>query len=87
MSNSNLNYPKVVQPKKFKVKLYDHQLTAIYMMEERERLKSIKVTQNSILETSIGVFADITGYGKTASIIGMLIRDKMEWDLNKTFTT
>ncbi len=33
----------------------------------------------------MGIFSDITGFGKTLSIIGLLCRNKMEWDLDQDF--
>ena len=37
------NYLRVPQPTKLQTKLYPHQLTAIYMMEARERDKKIRI--------------------------------------------
>ena len=72
----------VPQPEGLDVPLYPHQLNAIGMMEEREKILPIKYKNTREQETSIksrlGVFADITGYGKTFAIIGLLLRDKMK---------
>lgn len=75
-------YPKVSQPSSLKVKLFDHQLTAIYNLEKLEKEQKTKVG-NFICETTLGVFGDMPGAGKTLSICGLLARDKMEWNLKQ----
>ena len=81
----------VVQPKSFKTNLYPHQLNGISLMEDHEHNKHIELDENQAnqygysgthmnIDTNIGIFADITGYGKTATVIGLLVRDRMEWD-------
>lgn len=70
----------VSQPPGFKVKLFPHQLASIYNMEFLESNPIVK--ENEIKETKIGINADITGYGKTLSMIGLIARDKMSWDLS-----
>ena len=47
-------------------------------MEDRERRKTIQHSHYAI-ESSCGIYADIAGYGKTLSMLGMLVRDKMSW--------
>lgn len=79
-----MNYDQVEQPREFKVNLYPHQLRSIFMMEKMEREKEIVYPSYSI-KTSLGINADITGYGKTLSMIGLVLRNKMEWDLSKDF--
>ena len=65
---------------KMKKTLFPHQLLAIEKMEEREDSKLIVQTTYKIhLNTSI--YADIAGYGKTAAMLGLIIRDKMKWDI------
>jgi len=53
-------------------------------MEKLEN-NSIINTRDEIKETKIGINADITGYGKTLSMIGLIARDKMPWDLEFPF--
>ena len=73
--------PMVQQPKNLKVNLFPHQLASVYMMEELENSHCItQDTQKTF--TNIGINADITGYGKTLSIIALIVRDMMEWDLS-----
>ena len=80
---------KVEQPKGMKIKLFPHQLTAIHLMEERESNNNIKITEDSDykheINTKISIFADIVGYGKTFSIIGLILRDKMKWDTSTEY--
>jgi hypothetical protein len=73
----------VNQPPNFSVPLFKHQLASIYMMEELEN--NIITTRDYIKETKIGINADMTGYGKTLSMIGLIARDKMPWDLDFPF--
>lgn len=84
MSDDFTNIKLVNQPPDLKVKLYPHQLASIYKMEEFESNNFI-YKDNCIIDTKIGVNADISGYGKTMSMIGLIIRDKMEWNLEKPF--
>lgn len=75
----------VPQPKNLNVTLYQHQLASIYNMEKLEADNTIIVAPNKYKHTRIGVNADITGYGKTLSMIGLIFRDKMEWDTDVPF--
>ena len=72
---------KVSQPPNVKVTLFPHQLTSIYNMEQMESHNDI-VSDDTIKNTKIGINADITGYGKTLAMIGLIARNKMEWDLD-----
>lgn len=61
--------PVITQPKNLQINLYKHQLASVYEMEKREKELKVKGnTQNTIIETNIGVNADITGYGKCHAI-------------------
>ena len=44
------------------------------------------IKENCIKKTKIGINSDITGYGKTLTMIGLISRDKMEWDLELPYT-
>lgn len=74
----------VLQPENLTKTLFKHQLASIYEMEKLEREKNIE-TPNYIKQTRLGINADETGYGKTLSMIGLISRDKMEWDFNSPF--
>ena len=80
-----MSFPTVNQPNNYKVKLFPHQLTAIYYMEEKEKNKVVKITNNITMKFAMGVYSDITGYGKTLSIIGLILRDKMKWDMETSY--
>lgn len=84
---STTQFKYVEQPTTFSVNLYPHQLKSIYDMECREKYKKIvpQAAQHTEIDTSVSIFADITGYGKTASIIGLIIRDKMEWNKDEFY--
>lgn len=79
---SNINL--VSQPKNMKVALFPHQLASIYKMENLE-INNVLEKENYVKETKIGVNADLTGFGKTLSMLGLISRDKMEWDLEIPF--
>ena len=79
--NTSFKEPAICQPNNLKIILYDHQLASIYKMERMEMEKKI-IKKDCVKEFSIGINADPTGYGKTLSTIGLILRDKMEWDLN-----
>ena len=82
-NTSTIHYSN--QPPDFSVKLFNHQLASIYHMEQLESNPIILSETNEIRDTKIGINADITGYGKTLSMIGLIARDKMHWDLNFPF--
>ncbi len=71
----------VQQPKNLSVSLFPHQLACIYNMEKLETNEPI-ITERYTKQTKIGINGDATGYGKTLSMIGLIIRDKMEWNLH-----
>ena len=74
----------VKQPESIKINLYKHQLTSIYNMEKLEYDKMVS-SDDFIKEVSLGAITDISGYRKTYSLIGLITRDKMEWDMNIPF--
>jgi hypothetical protein len=55
-------------------------------MEKFEDMKRVKLDNNTYIKTRLGILADKTGYGKTASIIGLIVRDKFEWDVSDKYT-
>ena len=69
----------------FKIKLYKHQLASIYNMENLEEEQVVYCSDGLIKQTKVGLNCDCTGYGKTLSILGLITRDKMLWDLNTPF--
>jgi hypothetical protein len=74
----------VSQPENLKIKLFEHQLVSIYNMEKLEREKIVE-NDNYIKETKLGINSDITGFGKTLAMLGLIVRDKMTWELYTPF--
>lgn len=81
-----------------KIELYQHQLKSVYDMEQFEKKEKIIQTINYIhrpnntreIQTSIGLFRDIPGYGKTLSLCVLIARDvrddKIKWDMSVPFS-
>ena len=80
----NYDIQMVKQPTNMKTQLFKHQLASIFRMEKLEDEKMIEY-KNFFKKTKIGFNSDISGYGKTNSMIGLIIRDKMEWNLDVPF--
>ena len=84
----------IPQPKQLMIKLFPHQLASIYRMERLEREQKVERdifpeesrTTSIQIETRLGINADPTGYGKTLSMIGLIVRDKMSWDMDVPYT-
>ena len=82
MEDSFNTVNSVPQPSNINVRLFPHQLSSIYNMEQMEKTRKINISDTHTIYTQIGFNADPVGYGKTLSMIGLIARDKMEWDLN-----
>jgi SNF2 family DNA or RNA helicase len=76
-------YPKIEQPEDLQITLFPHQLVSVYNMEELERVRRIKYGENNFYWCDFGILGDIPGYGKSLSIVALLLRDKMKWDITK----
>jgi hypothetical protein len=74
----------VSQPPSMTKNLFPHQLSAIHKMEEMESKQHLQKNHIRIV-LRLSIYADIAGYGKTLAIIGLLVRDRMPWDLNADF--
>lgn len=81
MENGFIDIPVIIQPREISTKLYQHQLASVYDMEKREEQKFI-MNGDMHIETNIGVNADKTGYGKTLSMVTMIFRDNMDWNMS-----
>lgn len=79
------SYKKVEQPKGLNIKLFPHQLASIYNMESLEKYRKVRYNNNTFFMTEFGVLGDIPGYGKSFSIVSLVLRDKMEWDTEKLY--
>lgn len=88
--DANEGYPGL------KIKLFEHQLVSVKEMEKREDVRFRTCTANipcddspfgkpitMTFESNMGILADIPGYGKSLSMVGLLCRDQMEWDVSK----
>lgn len=80
----NKNICKIVQPTELKVVLYPYQLAMVYKMEKLEQEQTIE-NNGDIKETRLGINADPIGTGKTYEMITLIIRDKMQWDIETPF--
>ena len=74
----------VLQPPAMSKTLYPHQLHAVALMEKREKEKTI-LSENFCVATSVSIFADLAGFGKTVALVALMLRNKMEWDLRIPF--
>jgi SNF2 family DNA or RNA helicase len=69
----------VTHPENWNVSLYPHQLASISNMEFFERERGVFRSESSNIFTKAAILADITGYGKTLSVLGLISRDRMKW--------
>ena len=74
----------IIQPRNLKKTLYKHQLINVFNMETMEREKK-KITDSEEIYFDFGINADATGYGKTITMIALILRNKMEWDINTEY--
>lgn len=70
---SDLKY--IPQSTKIKRILYNHQLVSIKNMEDLETVKQIVISDTEIINTTFGILADVAGYGKTTSMLGLIARN------------
>ena len=75
----------ISQPSTLLKALYPHQLNAIAQLESREVNLEMTSTRNTVLYANVGIYADITGYGKTITMVGMILRDKRKFDSQEPF--
>lgn len=76
------SYPRIPQPENLNIKLFPHQLVSVHNMEMLEKLRKIKVGDN-VYMTDFGILGDIPGYGKSFSVVSLILRDNMTWDISK----
>lgn len=70
----------VLQPETMTRALFPHQLRAVKMMEDLESRRSVS-SSSYFIETKIGIYSDLIGYGKTYTIVALILRNKMEWNV------
>jgi SNF2 family DNA or RNA helicase len=64
------------QPPELKKELFPHQLNAITEMEKKESCHEVSNINHTIY-SNIGIYSDIIGFGKTLTLVGLVLRDKM----------
>ena len=74
-----------IQPENLQIRLYPHQKTSVVNMEKLEKYKRFTIENRFSCETEFGILGDIPGYGKSYSVIALLLRDKMEWNCNEEY--
>lgn len=62
------------QPHRINIPLFMHQLKSIEMMEKMEKEKMVDLTSSIYINTRMGVLADLPGYGKSLSMLGLIDR-------------
>ena len=83
-SSSDEKENMAVQPKKLTRSLYKHQLASLYKMEKLETQQKIEHI-DTIVETTMGINANQTGYGKTIEMVSLVLNDKMAWNMEESF--
>lgn len=61
------------------IDLFDHQIESIKNMENLELTRRIRINDEKYMLVDCGILGDIPGYGKSFSILSVMLRDKMEW--------
>ena len=65
--------------------LYPHQLSSVYHLERREQTKKI-LTGALEITSNVGLFSDIGGFGKTLSLVSLIARNSLAWNLEEPYT-
>jgi SNF2 family DNA or RNA helicase len=76
---------EIEQPLDLQVRLYRHQKVSVHRMEQFEKFKRINIENKYNCETEFGILGDIPGYGKSYSIVALLLRDKMDWNVKEEY--
>ena len=74
---------EIEQPSNLNIQLYRHQRVSVNKMENLERFKRLSLENRYSCETEFGILGDMPGYGKSYSMVALMLRDKMEWDVKK----
>ena len=77
-------YPRIDQPADLAITLFAHQRVTVSNMESLERVRKIKRDSSSVFMTDFGILGDIPGYGKSLSVVALILRDMMPWDIKKS---
>jgi hypothetical protein len=77
-------HSNIIQPPSINVPLFLHQLKSIEDMDNLEREKEVVLNTTIYINTKLGVLADLPGYGKSLSVLGLISlsseRDKLKND-------
>lgn len=76
---------EIEQPANLSIQLYRHQKVSVGKMEYLEKYKRLLIGNNYNCETDFGILGDMPGYGKSYSIVALLLRDKMEWNVKEDY--
>lgn len=76
----------ISQPPNLTRILYPHQLKAVAELEDREE-KLERVSRSSTLYTNVGIYADITGYGKTITMVALILRNRRKFYSEEPYCT
>ena len=63
---------QISQPSLINIHLFLHQLKSIEVMTKWEKEKEIDLTPSDYITTKVGVLADLPGYGKSLSTLGLI---------------
>ncbi len=74
----------ISQPESYSRKLLKHQLVSAYSIELLEKDKMIE-SAVGFVDTRIGVFSDPQNSGKTTTLVSVICRNIMEWDIESPF--
>lgn len=70
----------------FTAHLFPHQITSVLNMEKLEETKETNLGIKAFqCKTNIGILGDLPGFGKSISIVALIARDKMEWNMKKKY--
>ena len=78
------SYKRVEQPTDLTITLFPHQCVTVHNMEDLERVRKIKKDDTTIFLSDFGILGDIPGYGKSFSVVSLILRDRMPWDIKKS---
>lgn len=75
----------ISQPQDLERVLFPHQLSAVSNLEHREVYQDIISNRNSTIHSNVGIYSDITGYGKTLTMVTLILRDSRKFDSPEPF--
>jgi hypothetical protein len=87
MSIEQVNNYKDIIKQPLNIPLFYNQQMSIKSMEKLELDQHVAQNDGWFKETRLGVNADACGSGKSLTVIGLIARDRMEWDLETPFVS